>query len=82
MKKHDHSFFIGAILLIAGVVWAIATNRIGTTAGLLLFVGVVIGIVAEVIQGWVINQNDQGRIESGKRVVYIVGTIEIDRRLK
>lgn len=75
VKKSNQVFFIGALLLIAGIVWAIAMNRVGTTAWILLLVGVVIGILAGFIQGWAIRQQEQGKIGPGKRATYIVGAI-------
>ncbi|MGG2065390.1 hypothetical protein [Bacillus sp. S14(2024)] len=61
----DKTFFIGALLLIIGNVWSIATNSIGTTEWMLLLVGVVLGILAGMAQGWAITQKEQGKIGSG-----------------
>jgi|GEM_PF-5931354 len=75
MKRSSQTWLIGALLLMAGIVWAIATNRVGTTAWILIAVGVVIGILAGIIQGWAIHQQERGKIGPGKRAAYIVGAI-------
>lgn len=82
MKKLDKIFFIGLMLLIFGVVWAIATNSIGKIEWMLLLVGVVIGILAGMIQGWAISQKELGKIGSGKRIFYVVGTLIVFVALK
>ncbi|WP_136605033.1 hypothetical protein [Paenibacillus dokdonensis] len=75
MKRLDKILFIGLTLLIAGIVWAIATNSIGKIEWMLLLVVVVIGMLAGMIQGWAIAQKELGKIGSGKRVLYVVGTL-------
>ncbi|WP_313731702.1 hypothetical protein [Cohnella nanjingensis] len=82
MKKWDKTFFIGSVLLVVGIVWAMTTNRIGTTEWMLLLVGVVLGILAGVVQGWAIAQKEQGKIKSGMRIFYIVGTVIVLVALK
>ncbi|MEC0242360.1 hypothetical protein P4H66_21360 [Paenibacillus dokdonensis] len=82
MKRLDKIFSIGLMLLFVGVVWAIATNRVGKIEWMLLLVGVVIGMLAGMIQGWAIAQKELGKIGSGKRVLYVVGTLIVFVALK
>ncbi|MED1624868.1 hypothetical protein [Bacillus pseudomycoides] len=78
----DKIFFIGTMLLIVGIVWSIATNSIGTTEWMLLLVGVVLGILAGMAQGWAIAQKEQGKIGMGKRNLYVVVTLIVFVALK
>ncbi|WP_274649532.1 hypothetical protein [Paenibacillus humicola] len=68
-------FLIGAILLIAGAVWAITLNGIGILEWLLLLSGIVLGIFAGLLQGWVIRQKERGKIGSGKMTFGVTGII-------
>ncbi|PEJ39840.1 hypothetical protein [Bacillus pseudomycoides] len=78
----DKTFFIGAMLLIVGIVWSIATNSIGTTEWMLLLVGAVLDILAGMAQGWAIAQKEQGKIRTGKRNLYVVVTLIVFVALK
>nr|WP_255654604.1 hypothetical protein [Cohnella sp. REN36] len=58
------------------------THRMGTTEWMLLLVGVVLGILAGMVQGWAIAQKEHGKIKSGMRIFYIVAVIIVLVALK
>ncbi|TQR41184.1 hypothetical protein C7Y44_26335 [Paenibacillus popilliae] len=82
MKRLDSIFLVGLLLLIAGVVWAFTMNGIEAKEWILLLSGTVLGIVAGMIQGWVLFLNKRGQMGSGKMKLWIVGTLIVFVALK
>ncbi|OZB95528.1 hypothetical protein CJP46_17170 [Paenibacillus sp. XY044] len=82
MKGLNRTLIIGSVLLIAGVVWGLTMNGIGMIEWILLLLGMMLGIVAGMIQGWVLLLNKRGQIGSGKRTFWIVGTLIVLVALK
>ncbi|KEQ21955.1 hypothetical protein [Paenibacillus tyrfis] len=82
MKGLDRTFFIGAMLLVIGVVWAFTMNGIGTKEWILLLSVTVLGIAAGVVQGRLIFLNKRGQIGSGKKTLWIVGILIVFVALK
>ncbi|WP_018754264.1 hypothetical protein [Paenibacillus terrigena] len=75
MKGLGRIFLIGTLLLIVGVLWAFTMNGIGTKEWILLLSGTILGIIAGMVQGWVLNLNKRGKIGSGMKIFGIVGAI-------
>jgi hypothetical protein len=80
--KVDKTFLVGALLLLGGIVWAVTTGRVGTTEWLLLLVGAGLGIAAGMVQGWAIARKKEGKAGSGKRILYVAGTLIVFVALK
>ncbi|WP_268627562.1 hypothetical protein [Paenibacillus alvei] len=57
-------------------------NGIGAKEWTLLLSGTVLGIVAGMIQGWVLFLNKRGQMGSGKMKLWIVGTLIVFVALK
>lgn len=82
MKGIDRTFLIGTLLLIVGVLWAFTMNAIGTKEWILLLSGTILGIIAGMVQGWVLFLNKRGQIGSRKKILWIVGTLIVFVALK
>lgn len=82
MKKLNKIFLIGLMLFITGIVWAFTMNGIGTIEWMLLLSGIVLGILAGMIQGWAVARQKQGKIGSGLRTLWVIGTIIVLIALK
>ncbi|MFF2875554.1 hypothetical protein ACFVR2_04450 [Gottfriedia sp. NPDC057991] len=82
MKKFNTLFFIGILMLILGVIWAYKMNKIGAIEWLLLLSGIIFGILTGIIQGWAIAREKRGEIGSGKRKLWVIGSIIILISLK
>ncbi|MFB7142737.1 hypothetical protein ACFCYN_24385 [Gottfriedia sp. NPDC056225] len=77
MKRLDRSFLIGALLLIIGVVWAFMMSGVKGLEWLLLLSGIVLGILAGIVQGWAIARSKLEKIGRGKKTLWVIGTIII-----
>lgn len=75
MKSFDRLLLIGSILILVGIVWAFMMNGIGTLEWMLLLSGIVLGILAGMIQGWAVARKKRGNIGSGKMILWVVGAI-------
>ncbi|MFD4705613.1 hypothetical protein ACFWM3_12145 [Gottfriedia sp. NPDC058432] len=82
MKKLNTLFFIGVLMLILGGIWAYQMNKIGAIEWLLLLSGIIMGILTGIIQGWAITREKRGEIGSGKRKLWVIGSIIILISLK
>ncbi|PEL14394.1 hypothetical protein [Bacillus sp. AFS017336] len=77
MKRLDRSFLIGALLLIIGVIWGFMMSGVKGIEWLLLLSGIVLGILAGIVQGWSIARSKLGKIGRGKKTLWVIGTILI-----
>lgn len=77
MKSFDRLLLIGSILIIVGIVWAFIMNGIGTLEWTLLLSGIVLGILAGMIQGWAVARKKRRIIGSGKMILWVIGAIVV-----
>ncbi|MBB6731500.1 hypothetical protein [Cohnella zeiphila] len=82
MKGLGRTRLIGTVLLLAGVVWALTMKGIGTEEWFLLLSGTVLGVVAGMIQGWILLLRDRRQIGSGKMKLWITGILIVFIALK
>jgi hypothetical protein len=69
-------------MLILGGIWAYMMNKIGAIEWLLLLSGIILGMLTGGIQGWAIAREKRGEIGSGKKKLWVIGSIIILISLK
>ncbi|WP_231506500.1 hypothetical protein [Paenibacillus sp. UNC451MF] len=73
----NKTFAVGIILILIGIAWGLLLVGIGMLEWLLLLSGIVLGIIAGLVQRWAIARQRLGLITSDKKRLWIIGVIVV-----
>ncbi|WP_282942954.1 hypothetical protein [Paenibacillus sp. RC67] len=73
----NKTFAVGIILILIGIAWGLLLVGIGMLEWLLLLSGIVLGIIAGLVQRWAITRQRLGLITPDKKRLWIIGVIVV-----
>ncbi|WP_231392042.1 MULTISPECIES: hypothetical protein [unclassified Paenibacillus] len=73
----NKTFVVGIILILIGIAWGLLLDGIGMREWLLLLSGIVLGIIAGLVQRWAVVRQRLGLITPDKKRLWIIGVIVV-----